>query len=112
MSGVGCQSGRIPAPGTWRPAPTMKRIHAVIKGTVQGVGYRYFAVMRAGGLDITGYARNIPGGDVEVVAEGEEENLEKFLELLRRGPSGAYVRDAVVAWLPATGEFYDFAIRY
>ncbi|MEN6371614.1 MAG: acylphosphatase [Armatimonadota bacterium] len=88
-----------------------KRLRAVIKGTVQGVGYRYFAITRAGSLGLNGWVRNVPNGDVEVVAEGEEPALSRFEEMLRRGPMGAYVRDVIAVRLPATGEFHDFQVR-
>lgn len=88
------------------------RIRAVIKGNVQGVGYRYFAVMKAEGLRLTGYVRNTPNGDVEVVAEGDEATLEQFTAALKRGPMGAVVRDVIAVTLPATGEFKDFEIRF
>jgi acylphosphatase len=55
-----------------------KRIRAVVKGTVQGVGYRYFAVNQAGAMGLVGWVRNVPNSDVEVVAEGDEEKLERF----------------------------------
>jgi acylphosphatase len=90
----------------------VKRIRAVVIGTVQGVGYRYFAMMRAKGLGIVGYVQNNPDGNVEVVAEGEENDLESFVAALKRGPSGAYVREVVAVRLPATGEFYDFSVRH
>ena len=89
-----------------------RRIRAVIKGNVQGVGYRYFAVMRAAGLRLVGYVRNVPNGDVEVVAEGEEDALKQFVDLLKRGPMGAVVRDVITVNLPATGDFKDFEIRF
>jgi acylphosphatase len=90
----------------------MIRLRAVVKGTVQGVGYRYFAVRHAEALGITGYVRNVPGGDVEVVAEGEEYKINLFEKELRRGPSGAFVRDVISVRLPATGEFPDFRIAF
>jgi acylphosphatase len=88
------------------------RIRAVVMGTVQGVGYRYFAINHAAGLGIVGYARNLQNGNVEVVAEGEEQNLDQFIDLLKHGPMGAYIREVVTVKLPATGEFRDFVVRY
>lgn len=87
-------------------------MRAVVKGTVHGVGYRYFAVTRAGLLGLTGWVRNVPNGDVEVVAEGDESALSRFDEMLKRGPMGAYVREVISIRLPATGEFPDFQVRY
>jgi acylphosphatase len=63
-----------------------------VNGRVQGVGYRYFVWREAEMLGITGFARNLPDGRVEVVAEGAEEALKRFEERLREGPAFATVR--------------------
>ena len=56
-------------------------LRAVVRGRVQGVGYRDFVYMRARFLGLCGYVRNLPGmRSVEVVAEGERESLEQLLE--------------------------------
>jgi acylphosphatase len=88
------------------------RFRAIIAGTVQMVGFRAFAESRADMLGVTGYVKNLPGGEVEVVAEGDRKLLEEFLAHLRRGPSGARVRDLMVSWEQARGEFGDFTVRY
>ena len=90
----------------------VRRIAATVKGQVQGVGYRYFAIRRAEDLGLVGYAKNLPNGDVEVVAEWEEEDLDKLIAALQRGPSSAFVREVKVDWMPATGEFGRFDARY
>jgi acylphosphatase len=56
--------------------------------------------------------RNLSNGEVEVVAEGARELLEGFLAELRRGPRGGFVRDVVVNWEAARGEFEDFGVRF
>ena len=99
-------------PGLERLAAMVRRIAATVKGQVQGVGYRYFAIRRAEDLGLVGYAKNLPNGDVEVVAEGNEEDLGKFIVALQRGPSSAFVREVKVDWMPATGEFGRFDARY
>lgn len=88
------------------------RFRALISGTVQMVGFRAFAEMRAPSYGLTGYVRNVHTGDVEVVAEGDRKLLEAFLSDLRRGPSGARVRNVIVSWESARGEFEDFSVRY
>jgi len=75
------------------------------------VGFRAFAEARAYHCGVTGYVRNLPSGEVEVVAEGDRKLLDTFLEELRRGPRGAHVRDVVVTWETPRGEFADFLIR-
>ncbi len=88
-------------------------MRAIVKGIVQGVGYRYFTVYQAQRIgSITGYVRNLYSGDVEVVAEGEREKLEQLLSQLRKGPMGAHVTDVEVFWEQPTGEFTNFGIRW
>lgn len=89
------------------------RMRAIVKGIVQGVGYRYFAVYQAQKISgIVGYVRNLRNGNVEVVAEGEKSKLEQFLSELRKGPVGAHVTDVDVFWEYPTGEFTNFSIRW
>lgn len=64
----------------------------LVSGRVQGVGYRYYALREAEALGVSGYARNLPDGRVEVVAEASEESLAQFEERLRQGPSFASVQ--------------------
>jgi acylphosphatase len=85
-----------------------KRLHAVVQGRVQGVGFRYFAVERARDLRLVGFCRNLSNGDVEVVAEGEEGALEALMVALRQGPQMAHVEKVHAVQLPATGEFASF----
>jgi acylphosphatase len=88
------------------------RFRALISGRVQMVGFRAFAEMRAASYGITGYVRNLPGGEVEVLGEGDRNLLELLLDDLRRGPSGAVVRNVTVSWEAPRGEFEDFSVRY
>lgn len=87
----------------------VKRLSARIHGRVQGVGYRYYARETANELGLTGWARNTWDGDVEVVAEGEEGRLARFIGLLREGPQRAEVTDIDVTWEEPkhiSGRFY------
>lgn len=63
-----------------------------VSGRVQGVGFRYFARQTAGLLGLTGYARNLDDGRVEVYAAGPKDKLEEFSARLRQGPRWADVR--------------------
>jgi len=87
------------------------RLHAIVEGRVQGVGFRYFVEENAYQLNLTGWVRNRWDGTVEVLAEGDRQTLEKFLSFLHRGPRAAYVSTVEVVWLPATGEFTRFSVR-
>ena len=63
----------------------------IVRGLVQGVGYRYFAVREARALGVDGYARNLPDETVEVVACADTEALHDFERRLREGPPAAVV---------------------
>jgi len=63
-----------------------------VRGRVQGVGYRYFAQKAATGLGLTGYARNLDDGRVEVYAVGPEEKLSELAGMLHKGPMWSDVR--------------------
>lgn len=64
----------------------------VVRGRVQGVGYRYFARQAAAKLGLTGYVRNLDDGSVEAYAAGPEEKLSEFAALLHQGPRFSDVR--------------------
>ena len=74
-----------------RPEKQAKRFF--VSGRVQGVGYRYFAVDAAEQLGVTGYAKNLADGRVEVYAIGTSDQLREFARELRRGPAHAAVAD-------------------
>ncbi|HEV8305707.1 MAG TPA: acylphosphatase [Gemmatimonadales bacterium] len=63
----------------------------IVRGRVQGVGFRWFVYREADRLGLGGFARNLPDGSVEVVSEGPEESLEVLERLLERGPAMARV---------------------
>ncbi len=88
------------------------RVRIIVKGRVQGVGYRFFTRRTALELGIKGYVRNLPDGTVEVVAEGSPEALDKFIEKLREGPPLAIVEDMDIEEVAPDEEFDDFEIRY
>jgi len=78
---------------------------------VQGVGYRANTRRVASRLDLKGWVRNTPNGDVEAVIEGSEEMVERLIQWCRRGPTGAHVADVEVRHETPTGEFHRFTIR-
>lgn len=86
------------------------RLHAIIKGRVQGVGFRAFVYDQASRLPITGWVRNTYDGDVEVTAEGARSDLELLLEALHRGPRGSFVLKVIEDWTESSGEFSKFQI--
>ena len=78
----------------------MSRRRWIIRGRVQGVGFRWFVMHEAARLELAGFARNLPDGSVEVVSEGPEESLEAMEKQLRRGPSHARVDDVARLQVP------------
>jgi len=85
--------------------------HFLIRGRVQGVGYRWFVQRAASRLGILGYVRNLPSGDVEVRAQAEEAVLRDFKQELLRGPHSARVHDIVEEDLPLSDDYSSFLIR-
>jgi acylphosphatase len=81
-----------------------------VSGRVQGVGYRYFALQAAQAMGVCGFARNLPDGRVEVVAEGPDDVLAAFEEKLREGPSFAAVSSLDRETIEARGD-RSFQIR-
>ena len=87
-----------------------KRIHLVIRGQVQGVYFRASAQREARQLGLTGWVRNRPDGAVEIIAEGEEDQVKDLLNWSQRGPSTARVDNIETRWRSYTGEFAEFKI--
>ncbi|AXS81779.1 MULTISPECIES: acylphosphatase [Marinobacter] len=88
-----------------------KRWHLLISGRVQGVYYRASTEKRAAELGLTGYARNLPSGQVEVVAEGSEGQLHQLHEWCKGGPPDARVDAIEITEQPPSGAFTDFSVR-
>ncbi len=74
--------------------------HLIISGDVQGVGFRQFTKYQANKLNIKGWVKNLPNGDVEGIFVGEAENLEKIIEFAKNGPAIAIVKDVKIEELP------------
>lgn len=88
-----------------------KRINAFFTGTVQGVGFRYTTERIALNLEVKGWVKNLPGGRVELVAEGTEAKLSELLEKIQ-DRFGNYIKDVEVDWLEASGEFKGFSVEF
>ncbi|MBM3860400.1 MAG: acylphosphatase [Verrucomicrobia bacterium] len=92
--------------------PTRKHVVVNYAGRVQGVGFRYTVREVACGYEVAGFVRNLPDGRVELTAEGDEAELKAFLQAVRDSGLAGYIRNEETHWLPATGEFVGFDIRY
>ena len=89
-----------------------EELYAVVVGQVQGVGFRYFVVQKAHGLDLHGFVRNDQNGDVEVVAQGTRASLEQLLVVLQQGPLAAEVQAIHTTWRETTEHISGFHIRW
>jgi acylphosphatase len=87
-----------------------RRLHVTYSGQVQGVGFRYQTKRLATGYDIVGQVRNAADGTVELIAEGEPEELEAFREAIRKCGLGPLIRDEKVSWLTPRDDFRGFEI--
>ena len=86
-------------------------LRAVVRGRVQGVGFRQFVEWRARRLGLTGWVRNLPdGASVEVAAEGPRTALEELLRALREGPRLSRVDAVEAEWGAPTGRYRGFEI--
>jgi len=83
-----------------------------ITGRVQGVGFRYFVQKRANEFDIKGWVKNMPDGSVMVMAQGEEKDLETFLDHLLIGTSMARVLKVEKNEMPVLEDFTEFRVLY
>ncbi|MFO7532350.1 MAG: acylphosphatase [Candidatus Limnocylindrales bacterium] len=88
-----------------------ERLVASVRGSVQGVGFRWFVEREAARLGLEGWVSNQVDGSVEVVAEGDEDALRGLLLQLWEGPPGAAVRDVAIRHEPARGNLVGFTIR-
>ena len=83
---------------------------AIVKGKVQGVGFRAAAKYLADDLKLTGFVRNLSDGSVEICAQGEKSQLEKFLSLIQQKFSSEYIETIDTNFSPPTQIYSDFKI--
>ncbi len=84
----------------------------IVKGRVQGVGFRYFAVQAAHASGVVGTVRNLPDGSVEAIAEGSPEALADFRERLAHGSSFSRVAAVEEFDVPPSGRYRRFEVTY
>ena len=89
----------------------MKCVHLIVSGRVQGVFFRANTSKKANEMGLKGYVKNMPDGNVEVVAQGSEEKLGEFIDFLRKGPGIAKVTDIQMTH-KQTENFNSFEIRH
>lgn len=91
--------------------PEKRRVHVWVKGRVQAVGFRAFVQQNSIQIGVTGWVRNVGSDTVEAVAEGTKEQIERFLEMIKRGPSISRVDELREEWEQVTGEFTSFGMK-
>ena len=89
-----------------------RRVHLWVRGYVQGVGYRSNVRQQATLLGLAGWVRNLPDGQVEIVAEGDEATLQRLIVWCQRGPEWAEVESVEVRWEPYVGDLKRFGIAW
>ncbi len=83
----------------------------VVRGLVQGVGFRYFVLRHASRLGLNGYVQNLYNGDVEIEVEGNRSIVEEFIQEVKVGPRSAHVADLQIEWKNPDRSFHGFEIR-
>ncbi|MCX6764862.1 MAG: acylphosphatase [Candidatus Nealsonbacteria bacterium] len=87
------------------------RVHLFISGKVQGVFFRLNAKKKAEELGVSGWAGNLSDGRVEILIEGEKENIEKLVKWAQKGPLFAKVDELEIEQQEFKGEFHSFEIK-
>jgi acylphosphatase len=90
----------------------MERLHAIVHGDVQGVGYRYFVQRNAQQLGLRGWVRNNDDGTVELMAEGTRTQLEDLKRAVEEGPRLARVDRVETKWSEGTGSLDRFELAW
>ena len=91
-------------------SPDKASVKITVSGFVQGVGFRYYVARIASELDITGYARNMWNGSVEIFGEGSRVLLETLVEKSKEGPRHSHVESCKVEWLEFENKYDNFEI--
>lgn len=91
-------------------AQLVLRVTVYYSGRVQGVGFRYSVKRLVCGYEVSGSVENLANGQVKLVAEGEKDELEAFLEAVGDSGLGPMIRGIDVHWSESTGEFQGFDI--
>jgi acylphosphatase len=87
------------------------RVHVWVQGRVQAVGFRAFVQQTAIQIGVTGWVRNVGYDTVEAMAEGTKSQIDDFLRMVKRGPTGSRVDEFREEWEPVTGEFGSFRVK-
>ncbi len=87
------------------------RAHVWVKGRVQGVGFRAHVEYHAAQIGVTGWVRNVGWSTVEAVAEGTRAQVDRFIEIMKSGPSISRVDESRIEYEDVTGECTGFGVK-
>lgn len=90
---------------------TEKAVFILVTGRVQGVGFRYFALLKANETGIKGWVKNTVAGDVEIEATGSPQKLSTFIDWMKIGPTRAVIKTVSVTEILNERSFTNFSIR-
>ena len=88
----------------------LKRIHVTISGKIQGIFFRSFVKENASQLNLKGYVKNLPSGEVEAVFEGQKECIDKIITICKKGHKLASVDNINIKEERPTKDLKDFTI--
>ncbi|MBZ0198983.1 MAG: acylphosphatase [Ignavibacteriaceae bacterium] len=89
-----------------------RRAEILVDGLVQGVGFRYFVVRQAEKLNLNGFVKNLPSGEVLAVVEGAEGMIAELYKQMKSGPMRSSVRRHKIEWGEMKNEFKGFSVKY
>lgn len=90
----------------------MVRYHMIVYGKVQGVGFRFYTLQQASLFQINGWVRNREDGTVEIDAEGEAEQMKRFIDAVKKGPPFSRVEQVEQTQVPEKKNYRSFTIEY
>ena len=90
----------------------MIQLHIIVSGKVQSVGYRYFSQMKAVQYGVTGWAKSVSDDTVEICALGTKDQLDPFIEDLRRGNPFSKILNLEITEMEQSDHFQSFTIKY
>ncbi|MBA4311318.1 MAG: acylphosphatase [Chlorobiaceae bacterium] len=88
-----------------------QHIHMIVRGMVQGVGFRYFVYQRAVRLGLKGFVRNLPDGNVEVEVSGSRSLVEELIQMVKVGTRASSVTDVQIQIINSDLNFTSFDIK-
>ncbi|RYM05279.1 acylphosphatase [Sporolactobacillus sp. THM7-7] len=90
---------------------SIKSVHIIVSGRVQAVGFRYFTRQAAQSAGVNGWVRNKPDGTVEIVAEGADRSMERFVAAIKEGSPFSRVENVDIRENETAEHFMSFEIR-